>query len=142
MAKRKIIPYRKDLTEKARSLRMQMTLSEVLLWNKLKNFQMMGYDFDRQKPLDSYIVDFYCKDLQLVIEIDSDYHNQSDATEYDYQRQEKLELFGLKFLRFSERIVQKDMTEVLDHISNWIIQFAPQIDCEFQLKYNNPKRVY
>jgi very-short-patch-repair endonuclease len=141
MAKRKIIPYRKDLTEKARSLRMQ-TLSEVLLWNKLKNFQMMGYDFDRQKPLDSYIVDFYCKDLQLVIEIDSDYHNQSDATEYDYQRQEKLELFGLKFLRFSERIVQKDMTEVLDHISNWIIQFAPQIDCEFQLKYNNPKRVY
>jgi very-short-patch-repair endonuclease len=142
MAKRKIIPYRKDLKEKARSLRKQMTLPEVLLWNKLKNFQMMGYDFDRQKPLDSYIVDFYCKDLQLVIEIDGDYHNQSDAAEYDYQRQEKLELFGLKFLRFSERIVQKDMTEVLDHISNWIIEFAPQIDCEFQLKYNNPKRVY
>jgi very-short-patch-repair endonuclease len=47
-----------------------MTLSEVLLWNELKSKQVLGYDFDRQRPIDNYIVDFYCKDLQLVIEID------------------------------------------------------------------------
>jgi very-short-patch-repair endonuclease len=142
LKKREIIPYRKDLKEKARALRKQMTLSEVLLWNRLKNFQMMGYDFDRQKPLDKYIVDFYCKDLQLVIEIDGNYHNQSDASEYDFLRQKKLESFGLYFLRFSEKIVQKDMTSVLDQIANWISENASKLDDEYESKLQNPKRVY
>ena len=47
-----------------------MTLSEVLLWKSIKGKQMLGYDFDRQRPIDNYIVDFYCKDLKLAIEID------------------------------------------------------------------------
>ncbi|MEZ5011804.1 MAG: DUF559 domain-containing protein [Bacteroidales bacterium] len=55
-----------------------MTLSEVLLWNNLRNKMMLGYDFDRQKPIGEYIVDFYCKDLYLAIEIDGNTHYYSD----------------------------------------------------------------
>jgi very-short-patch-repair endonuclease len=67
---RKIIPYNPKLVPLVKKLRKNMTLSKVLLWNELKSKQVLGYDFDRQRPIDNYIVDFYCKDLQLVIEID------------------------------------------------------------------------
>jgi len=67
---RKIIPYQPYLKELARKLRNDSTLGEALLWNELKNKQMYGYDFHRQKPLLNYIADFYCNELNLVIEID------------------------------------------------------------------------
>jgi very-short-patch-repair endonuclease len=67
---RKIIPYNPKLVSLAKQLRNNMTISEVLLWDELKSKQLLGYEFDRQRPIDNYIVDFYCKDLQLVIEID------------------------------------------------------------------------
>lgn len=63
----------------ARKLRKEMTFSEILLWNELKQKKMLGYDFDRQKPLDNFIVDFFCKELGLVIEIDGDSHYHEDA---------------------------------------------------------------
>ena len=59
--KRKIIPYNPKLKDLAKELRQNMTLSEILLWKKLRNKQMFGYDFDRQRPIDEYIIDFYCK---------------------------------------------------------------------------------
>jgi hypothetical protein len=59
--KRKIIPYNPKLKPLAKKLREKMTLSEVLLWNELKSKKMHGFDFDRQRPIDNYIVDFYCK---------------------------------------------------------------------------------
>jgi very-short-patch-repair endonuclease len=71
---RKIIPYNPKFKDLAKELRRNMTLSEVLLWNELKQKQMSGYDFDRQRPIGNFIVDFYCKDLFLVIEIDGDTH--------------------------------------------------------------------
>jgi Protein of unknown function (DUF559) len=67
--RREIIGYERYLKELARKLRQNMTLGEVLLWQRLKRKQMRGYDFDRQRPIDRYIVDFYCKDLKLAIEI-------------------------------------------------------------------------
>lgn len=60
MARRKIIYYNPKLKQLARKLRNNSTLSEILLWKYLKEKQMMGYDFHRQKPLDEYIVDFFC----------------------------------------------------------------------------------
>jgi very-short-patch-repair endonuclease len=72
--KLKIIPYNSNLKELASELRKKMTLSEVLLWNELKQKKILGYDFDRQRPIKDYIVDFYCKELQLAIEIDGDTH--------------------------------------------------------------------
>lgn len=69
MERRKIIPYDPKLKMLVRKLRNNSTLSEVLLWLELKGKQMKGYDFHRQKPIDNYIVDFFCHELMLAIEI-------------------------------------------------------------------------
>ncbi len=140
--KRKILPYNKNLKQIAKQLRKQMTLSEVLLWNHLKNYQMMGYDFDRQRPIDNYIVDFFCKDLMLAIEVDGFTHQLEGVAENDVVRQEKLESLGVNFLRFEDVSVKKDLTSVLDQIASWILEFGPQLDEDYEEKLNNAKRVY
>ncbi len=68
------LPYKPQLTSVARMLRKNMTHSEILLWNELKNKQILGYDFHRQRPIDEFIVDFFCPRLSLVVEIDGDSH--------------------------------------------------------------------
>lgn len=95
-----------------------MTLSEVLLWNALKQKKMLGMDFDRQRPILNYIVDFYCKDLMLAIEIDGSSHD--NKWEKDQSRQHELEEAGVRFIRFSEQEVMKDIQGVLRAIQYWI----------------------
>jgi len=73
------IYYNSKLRALSRKLRNSSTLSEVLVWNMLKSKKMKGYQFMRQKPIDNYLVDFYCSKLKLVIEIDGDSHNQKHA---------------------------------------------------------------
>ncbi|MDD8018536.1 MAG: DUF559 domain-containing protein, partial [Bacteroidota bacterium] len=70
MMRHKIVPYKPKLKEIAKTLRKNSTLGEVLLWKRLRNKQMLGYDFHRQKPIDQFIVDFFCPALNLAIEID------------------------------------------------------------------------
>ena len=121
--RRKIIPYNPDLKELARELRRNMTLSEVLLWNELKKKYMLGYDFDRQRPIGNYIVDFYCKELLLAIEIDGDTHIYK--YDYDDKRQKELENLGVHFLRFEDIEVKKNMWNVIRVIEDWIIKNKP-----------------
>ena len=73
--KNPIIPYNKDLVERARYLRKNSSPGEIELWLGLKKKQILGYDFDRQKPIDNFIVDFYCKELKLAIEVDGNSHD-------------------------------------------------------------------
>ena len=120
MKKRKIIPYNPRLVPLAKNLRKNMTLSEVLLWQELKGKQMLGYDFDRQRPIDEFIVDFYCKELQLAIEIDGESHTHEEASVKDKKRQRRLEELGVRFLRFDDLEVKRDMKCVLNMIYNWI----------------------
>jgi len=87
---RKIVPYKPALKEIARRLRNNSTLGEVLLWKKMSNKQMLGYDFHRQKPLDQFVVDFFCHELNLAIEIDGGSHEADEAQEKDAARQERL----------------------------------------------------
>ncbi|CAN5903645.1 DUF559 domain-containing protein [soil metagenome] len=117
---RKIIPYNPRLKDLARQLRKKMTKSEVLLWNELKQKQVLGYDFDRQRPLGEFIVDFYCKDLLLAIEIDGSTHDHEEAFWKDQQRQQDLEKLGIAFLRFDDREVKEDIRNVLRTIDIWI----------------------
>jgi very-short-patch-repair endonuclease len=72
--KRKIIPYNRNLKELAKNLRNNSTKAEIILWQKLKRKQMYDYDFHRQKPIDNYILDFYCYELNLGIEVDGYSH--------------------------------------------------------------------
>jgi len=88
------------------------------MWNILKNKQMRGYDFDRQKPLLNYIVDFFCYDLMLVIEVDGiTHHDDGDRAE---KRQKEIENYGVHFLRFDAMRVVKNTEEVLQVIEKWI----------------------
>ncbi|MEQ6121640.1 3'(2'),5'-bisphosphate nucleotidase CysQ [Reichenbachiella sp. MALMAid0571] len=120
MSKRKIIPCNPKLKELAKQLRKNMTLSEVLLWDQLKQKKMMGFDFDRQRPINNFIVDFYCKDLMLALEIDGDSHNHEESYNADLKRQHILEESGISFLRFDDLEVKKSMNNVLRTIQYWI----------------------
>lgn len=122
MKKRKIIPYNPKLVSLAKKLRRNMTLSEVLLWQELNKKQMLGFDFDRLVPIDNYIVDFNCTDLQLAIEIDGESHDHEEASVNDQIRQSKLESLGVHFLRFDDLEVKKEMKYVLNHIYQWIVE--------------------
>jgi len=111
------------LKEKTRHLRKHPTVAETRLWQELRRKQMRGYSFYRQRPLDQYIVDFYCPDLMLAIEVDGDSHaGQFDA---DLERQQCLQSLGVHFLRFSNLNVLRDMDNVLRTIEGWIETLSP-----------------
>ena len=118
--RRKIISYNPKLKQLARNLRNNSTLSEVLLWQELKGKKLKGYDFHRQKPIDNYIVDFYCNELSLAIEIDGSTHNE--RMKEDEARQRRLESLGVHILRFTDLEVKKGLQEVLMTIDEWIDQ--------------------
>jgi len=113
------IYYNPKLIPLARKLRNNSTLSEILLWEELKQRKMLGYRFLRQKPVGEYIVDFFCNKLKLVIEIDGDSHDENNY-ENDMTRQNWLESIGLTVLRFDDLEVKKDMENVLMAIEGWI----------------------
>ena len=121
--KRKIIPYDHNLKQLARNLRNNSTLAEVLLWRELKGKQIRGYDFHRQKPIDKFIVDFYCCDLSLAIEIDGTSHDEKIIQ--DEERQLKLESLGVTFLRFTDRDVKTNLHGVVMAIEDWIDAHIP-----------------
>ncbi len=107
MNRKTILPYNRNLKERARYLRNNSTLSEVLLWKYLKGKQRLGYDFDRQKPIDNYIVDFFCNELLLAIEIDGISHDEKIA--YDERREQRLRSLGLEILHFADGEVKRDV---------------------------------
>ena len=117
------LPYNKNLKDFSRYLRNNSTLSEVILWNELKARQMMGYTFNRQKPLDRYIVDFYCNALKLVIEIDGSSHDDEIISIKDKKRQKILEDLGLSFIRFADKDVKFNLKNVVQTIVNFILDF-------------------
>jgi very-short-patch-repair endonuclease len=111
--------YNKRLIAFAKNLRNESTLGEVILWSKaLRAKKMMGYQFNRQFPIENYIVDFICRKLKLVIEIDGYSHNFKH--EQDALRDKKLGELGFKVLRFSEQQVRKDADSVVEVIQYWV----------------------
>ena len=117
------LPYNRNLKQLCRDLRNNSTTGEISLWKQLRARSMMGYQFYRQKPLDNFIIDFYCPALQLIIEIDGKYHGSEEEALNDDIRQKKLEEWNLNFLRFSETEVRKDMINVLRTIEHYIFEY-------------------
>ncbi|MGB5846994.1 MAG: endonuclease domain-containing protein [Ignavibacteriaceae bacterium] len=120
--RRKIIPYNPKLKEYARKLRKNSTYTEIMLWNYLKGKQMKCFDFDRQRPIDNYIVDFYCKDLQLAIEVDGESHYGN--LKADKRRERRLNKLGVTVLRFDDMEIVYELDEVLKKIERWIDENA------------------
>lgn len=121
----KIIPYRNDLKEKARKLRRNPTRTEKILWTKIRK-KALGVEFHRQVPILDYIVDFYCHELFLAIEVDGPIHDlQADK---DRRRQERLEAQGVRILRFSNEEIFTALTSVLNSIKNFVEETVSQQD--------------
>jgi very-short-patch-repair endonuclease len=111
-----MLPYNKKLKQRARELRSRMTDAEVFLWSKLRRKQLYNVTFCRQKTIGNYIVDFYCKAAQLVIEIDGGQHYQEEAMLRDAKRDIYSRGMGLTVLRFSNLDVLKCIDGVIGTI--------------------------
>lgn len=104
-------------------LRKSMTFSEVKLWMHLNKFQMMGYDFDRQRPMLNYIVDFYCKDLKLVIEVDGITHFDENVVAKDMVRDGDLAMYEVSVIRLNALELVDNINHALQIIANWILDY-------------------
>ena len=124
MNKPKVILYNPKLVELAKHLRNNSTKSEVILWNYLKGKKMLGIDFTRQKPIDSYIVDFFCSKLMLAIEIDGYSHQLEEVYAKDVEKSRRLEELGIKLLRFQDVEVFQNIKGVLQVIENTILELS------------------
>ena len=110
--------YNKRLKDFSRKLRNNSTLSEILLWNRLKNSQVKGYRFLRQRPIGKYIVDFYCKELKLAIEIDGVTH--FDQMQRDARRDRDIMSYEVEILHFGDSQVKQNIQDVISDIESWI----------------------
>ena len=108
--------YSKTVKPLARELRTNQTDAEVLLWSRIRRKQILGVQFNRQKPIDRYIVDFYSASAKLVIELDGMQHYEVDAVEYDFERTKILESLGLKVIRFDNALVFSELDNVMSVI--------------------------
>ena len=94
-----------------------MTESEIYLWSKLKSKSIMNYKFRRQHSVGAYILDFYCPEKRLAIEVDGSHHYSKDGKEYDNNREKFLESLNILVLRFSNREIINNINEVLSEIN-------------------------
>jgi very-short-patch-repair endonuclease len=109
------LKYDKRLTALARENRKTPTPAEALIWQKvLRSKQLEHHKFLRQKPIGPYIVDFYCAELRLVIEIDGDSH--AEQADYDTQRTEYLNALGLRVIRYENRDVINNLPGIYEHL--------------------------
>jgi len=112
----KILPYNPKLKAYARKLRKSAVLSEVILWEAIKK-RSFGIEFHRQVPIDNYIVDFYCHELMLAIEIDGSIHELEEVKANDIVRQKRLEQLGVNFIRFEDFDVKNNIEFVLKDLA-------------------------
>jgi very-short-patch-repair endonuclease len=109
------LPYNPKLKAFSRDLRTNGEKSEAMLWKRLKSKQL-GYAFARQKPILNYIADFYCKELDLVVEIDGASHFTEEARFHDNERDRQMEAIGLEIVRVIDSDVRKDVDSVATYI--------------------------
>jgi len=114
--------YNKNLKEYARKLRNNSTLPEVILWDKLlKRKQLRGYPFLRQRPIANYIVDFFSKDLKLIIEVDGEIHKYRKRK--DKKREEELKELGYSVIRFQNEEILYELFNVERILNCFVDEF-------------------
>ena len=113
------LPYNPILNNRAKALRKAGNYAEVVFWKQVRNKEFWKIDFDRQRVIGNYIVDFYVKSLALVIEIDGEIHN--DKEDYDDKREAFLINLGVKVFRISRLRVLHDLDNVMKELEDYII---------------------
>jgi very-short-patch-repair endonuclease len=111
--------------EAASILRKNMTIPEKVLWEKLKDRKLFNTKFRRQHPVSFFIVDFYCHEHKLVIEVDGEIHETN--RDYDLGRTAELNKFGIKVLRFTNDEVFTNIDSIIEKILRAIVKEAPDI---------------
>jgi formimidoylglutamate deiminase len=102
----------------AREMRKSPTEAEAILWANLRGRKLNSLKFRRQQHLEGFILDFYCEEARLGVELDGEIHNSTEQREYDIQRTNYLAEFGIKVIRFANEEVKTNLKEVLNKISN------------------------
>ncbi|MEX0288427.1 MAG: endonuclease domain-containing protein [Flavobacteriaceae bacterium] len=118
MVKKTTVHTRKQLKERRRKLRKSLTPAEAFLWKQLKAKSLEGKRFTKQHSIKNYIVDFYCAEKKLIVELDGEVHNNSTAMSYDSNRTEVLEDIGYTVLRFENKMVFENLASVLMEIKS------------------------
>ena len=113
------LPENKDLLSYARETRRAGNMAEIAFWKQVHKKMFHGLDFDRQKVIGNYIVDFFVKKLGLVVEIDGGSHN--DKEEYDTRRDKYLEDLGLKVFHTTDYDVLQHVNIVLEDLRKYIV---------------------
>jgi len=110
------VPYDKNLVSRAKELRKETTEAEKVFWGKiLKDKRLIDLKFTRQKPIDHFIVDFYCASLHLIVEIDGEIHNYQKAR--DKERDNLLkQKFGLKIIRYTNAEILNNINKVVEDL--------------------------
>jgi len=108
------------LRDRARDLRKALTVSERRLWNWLRKRTFCGYKFRRQFPIDRFILDFYCPELRLAIEVDGHQHEQIHTFQYDDARTARLERLGIRVFRIPNELLAKDSWMVEEQL-RWVL---------------------
>jgi very-short-patch-repair endonuclease len=108
----------KSLKTKRKDLRNSPTYAEKYLWYELRKSQLNGRKFRRQQSIGKYIVDFYCPEEKLVVEVDGEHHYEDDQKEYDTERTKYLKGLKIKVIRFKNTDVVFDRDKVVKEIEN------------------------
>ncbi|MEC4676059.1 MAG: endonuclease domain-containing protein [Nitrospirota bacterium] len=125
MFKTNILPYDPKLKEKARYFRNNSTKAKIRLWLYLKRRQIMGYDFHRQKPIGNFIVDFFCRELMLAIELDGYTHTFEEVADRDEKKEQRLRESGVRVKRFRDEDVMNNIEGVMEEIEGWVKKHTP-----------------
>ena len=112
--------FSSPLKERSRELRRLQTVAEKLAWYLLRDRRTQGLKFRRQVPIGDFIVDFYCDELKLVIEIDGDVHEREVIARRDEVRDEKLKKVGYKILRFHNSVIINNPDVLIENIRNLV----------------------
>ena len=110
----------------ARQMRHEPTHAENILWEAIRNRKLSNFKFRRQHPIDRFIVDFYCHEFKLAIEVDGDYHLEAEQQEYDENRSYNLNEYGVVVLRFSNDEVLYDINKVKSKIIDKITELKKE----------------
>lgn len=114
------LPYNPQLKSRARALRKAGNYPEVVYWKHVNKKNFWKIDFDRQRIIGNYIVDFYVKSLGLIVEIDGESHNEKEA--YDLKREDYFKSLGLRVYKISSLRVLNDLENVLGELERYIIE--------------------
>jgi very-short-patch-repair endonuclease len=114
---------KKELRNKARDLRNKMTRAEIILWSRIRSRQLYGFKFRRQQAVLDYIVDFYCHDMKLIIEVDGEIHSLPDIIESDKHRDKMLKNNGYHIIHFSNHEIETNLNHSLLKLKSIISTF-------------------